>query len=264
MSESNGSKPPARPDPGSWVLRVAATADVHARPNRVDELRAGFERVNDEADLLLIAGDLTSVGTPDEAATLAEACALIEIPVIAVLGNHDWHSNRRDEVVATLDEAGVQVVDPGHRILSIRGVDVGVVGVKGFVGGFPGSHLPDFGEPLLRQVYAEAEREVEALDHGLRSVAQCPLRLVVMHYAPIEATLAGEPREIFAFLGCDRLAGPILEHEPDLVVHGHAHSGTFEGSAGNVPVFNASVEVTGRPYWVFEVTPATTSASAIH
>ena len=113
--------------------------------------------------------------------------------------------------------------------------------MKGFVGGFPGSHLPDFGEPSLRGIYAEAGEEALALDRGLREIAHCPVRVALLHYAPTTETLVGEPEPIWTYLGTDRLAAPILEHEPDLVLHGHAHHGTFEGRIGNVPVYNVSV-----------------------
>jgi Icc-related predicted phosphoesterase len=144
------------------------------------------------------------------------------------------------------------------------GLEVGIVGVKGFVGGFPGSHLPDFGEPSLRSIYRETSREVAALDQGLREIALCPTRIVLLHYAPIEATIQGEPPGIWAFLGTDRLAAPIAEHEPDLVLHGHAHSGTFEGSIGEVPVYNVSVPVIGRDFWLFELDVSTRARTPIH
>jgi Icc-related predicted phosphoesterase len=145
-----------------------------------------------------------------------------------------------------------------------QGVEVGIVGVKGHVGGFPGSYLPDFGEPEMRAVYRRASEEVEALEQGLKAVETCPLRIVLMHYAPTSDTLVGEPEPIWAFLGTDRLAGPIVHHQPDLVVHGHAHAGTFEGRLGEVPVFNVSVPVMKRDFWVFELTCAERRASAIH
>lgn len=245
-------------------IRIAAAGDIHARESRRDALAQAFGDLGPEVDLVLLAGDLTSLGTPEEAAIVADACRAVHAPVLAVLGNHDWHANRTGEVVAALAEGGVHAIDGRAEILEIAGTEVGIAGVKGFVGGFPGSHLPDFGEPLLRAVYAEASTEVEALDAGLRTIAHCPLRVALMHYAPIEDTLAGESPSIFAFLGCDRLAAPLVEHQPDLVLHGHAHAGTFRGSVGDVPVFNVSVEVTGRPFWVFELTPATTGASPIH
>jgi Icc-related predicted phosphoesterase len=181
-----------------------------------------------------------------------------------VLGNHDWHANRCDELVAVLREAGIRVLDRDHEVVRVRGVEVGVVGVKGFVGGFPGSHLTDFGEPLLRQLYAETTAEMEALERGLRAIAMCPFRIVLLHYAPTEQTLEGEPSGIWTWLGSDRLAPPIVEHEPDLVLHGHAHAGTFRGSVGNVPVHNVSVPVMGESFWVYELKYAGRPAAPIH
>jgi Icc-related predicted phosphoesterase len=132
-------------------------------------------------------------------------------------------------------------------------LQLGVVGTKGFVGGFPGSALPDFGEPLLRQVYAETTVESEAIARGLQEVVHCDLRIVLLHYAPIQTTVEGEPEGIHVMLGSDRLATPIAEFGADLVLHGHAHAGTFEGSIGKIPVYNVAVHVTGRDFWVFEL-----------
>src|SRR5919202_5703746 len=187
-----------------------------------------------------------------------------DVHVLTVLGNHDWHANRRDEVVAVLEESGVVVLDRSHTVVEVCGADVGVVGAKGFVGGFTGSHIPDFGEPLLRQVYAQGMEEVEALDAGLRAVAMCPFRIVLLHYAPTTETLEGERREIWAFLGTDRLAVPIAEHNPDLVLHGHAHAGTFAGRIGEGPVYNVSVPVMGEDFWVFEMTGERRTPSEVH
>jgi Icc-related predicted phosphoesterase len=186
------------------------------------------------------------------------------MPVIAVLGNHDWHCDQSDELVKTLRAAGIRVLDRDFTVCEAAGTEVGIVGVKGFVGGFAGSHLPDFGEPLLRSVYHETSLEVEALDLGLREIALCPVRIAMLHYAPIEGTVAGEAAEIRAFLGTDRLAAPIAEHEPDLVVHGHAHAGTFQGTIGTVPVYNVSVPVIERDFWIFELDVATQTRSTIH
>jgi Icc-related predicted phosphoesterase len=156
------------------------------------------------------------------------------------------------------------VLDRSTHVLEVCGSQVGVAGGKGFVGGFTGNHIPDFGEPLLREVYAESVREAEALDAGLREIALCPFRVALLHYAPTTQTLEGERRDIWAFLGTDRLAAPILEHAPDLVLHGHAHAGTFQGRVGEVPVFNVSVPVMRRDFWTFELTCARERASAIH
>jgi Icc-related predicted phosphoesterase len=212
-----------------------------------------FAELEGKADLVLLAGDLTTYGEPEQAHVLAEATRGLSIPVVAVLGNHDWHAGRSEQVAETLRESGIQVLERAWTVVGVNGVDVGVVGTKGFVGGFPDSALPDFGEPLLRKVYAETSAEVDALDRGLQAVAGCPLRIVLLHYAPTATTLEGEPRGIFAFLGSDRLARPIADHTPDLVLHGHGHAGRFEGFIGAVPVHNVSVPVIGRDFWIFEL-----------
>ena len=245
-------------------VRIAAAGDVHCRPSMRDEVARAFARAANEADAILLAGDLTTHGEPEQAAVLADACAELDVPVLAVLGNHDWHSDRRDEVVSALEAAGIVVLDPGVTVFEVRGCDVGVVGAKGFVGGFPGSHIPDFGEPLMRQVYAAAGDEADALDRGLREIATCAVRVVLLHYSPCTETIAGERPEIWAFLGTDRLAGPIAEHEPHLVLHGHAHAGTFRGALGEVPVYNVSVPVMGRDFAHFELTGAGAATAAVH
>jgi Icc-related predicted phosphoesterase len=245
-------------------LRIAAAGDLHYSEQRREEAIAAVSALEGTADLLLLAGDLTTHGEPAQAAVLAEACAPLEIPVFAVLGNHDWHANRRDELVAALTEGGIRVLDRDWATCEAGGLEVGIVGAKGFVGGFPGSHLPDFGEPSLRAIYRETGREVEALDQGLREIAVCPTRIVLLHYAPTEATIVGEAPGIWGYLGTDRLAAPIAEHEPDLVLHGHAHAGTFEGAIGNVPVYNVSVPVMGRDFWLFELDVSARARTPIH
>ena len=246
------------------TVRVAAAGDVHCRVDRREAALESFAAMRGQADLLLLAGDLTTTGEPEEGAVLADACRGIGMPVFAVLGTHAGHANRRDELVAAIESHGdVVVLDRDWRVCECAaGVEVGVVGAKGFVGGFPGSHLPDFGEPLLREVYAETSRDVAALERGLRAIELCPVRSVLLHYAPTDATLAGEAPGIQAFLGTDRLAAPIAEHEPTLVLHGHAHAGTFAAQIGTVPVRNVSVHVLGRDFHVFELPDH--AAAAIH
>lgn len=245
-------------------LRIAAAGDLHCSEHRRDEIRQSIGALKGTADIVLLCGDLTTHGEPGQAAVLADACAVLDVPVFAVLGNHDWHANRRDELVQTLGSGGIRVLDRDWAVCETGGLEVGVVGVKGFVGGFPGSHLPDFGEPLLREVYRETSREVAALDQGLREIALCPARITMLHYAPTEATIAGEAPGIYAFLGTDRLAAPIAEHEPDLVLHGHAHAGTFQGAIGDVPVYNVSVPVIGRDFWLFELDLPARAHTPIH
>jgi uncharacterized protein len=246
-------------------IRIAAAGDVHfGRDGDRERAHASFAALAGRVDLILLAGDLTTHGEPEQAAILAGAVRELAIPVVAVLGNHDHHSGRADEVAGVLEEAGIVMLDRSHHMLEVCGAELGIVGTKGFVGGFAGYHLPDFGEPLLRRVYAETVAEVEALDQGLRAVALCPFRIVLLHYSPSGQTLEGERREIWTFLGTDRLAAPILEHNPDLVLHGHAHAGTFEGRVGEVPVYNVSVPVMGEDFWVFEMTGSRRAPSEVH
>jgi Icc-related predicted phosphoesterase len=219
------------------------------------QIQAAFAALDGKTDLILLAGDLTAEGSPDEAEILVEAAARASAPICAVLGNHDWHAgaDATAEIVDRLTAGGITVLERGPVRLDLGGTLVGVVGAKGFVGGFAPHHLPDFGEPSLRAIYAETGAEVEALDAGLREIAPCAIRLAVLHYAPVAATLAGEPPEIFVFLGSDRLAAPILEHGPDLVVHGHAHAGSASGTIGDVPVHNVAQPVIGKDFELFEL-----------
>jgi Icc-related predicted phosphoesterase len=249
MASENGTGRPA----AGRRLRIAATGDIHCRESNREAVVASFAELGDDVDLVLIAGDLTSHGTLEEAEILCEAAAATEAPVYAVLGNHDWHANEAEAMLERLGEGGVEMLDRRAAVCQAGGVEVGIVGLKGFIGGFAPRHLPDFGEPSLRGVYAEATEEVRALDEGLREVATCPVRLVLLHYAPCEETLEGEPREIWVFLGSDRFAAPILEHGPDLVLHGHAHAGSPDGMIGETPVHNVSQPVLGRPFRIFEL-----------
>lgn len=237
----------------SRPVRIAAAADLHASAPLRPRLEAAFARVEERADLVLLAGDLTTHGLPEQAAVLADACRPLRVPVLAVLGNHDHHAGREREIVEVLADAGVRTLDREALVCDLDGSDVGVVGCKGFVGGFPGAEIPDFGEALLRQVYRETTREVDALEAGLEEVAGCHRRVVLLHYAPVPETLVGEPEGIWAFLGSGRLAGPIGAHRPDLVLHGHAHHGSFAGAVGDVPVRNVAVHVTGEDFAFFEL-----------
>lgn len=247
------------------AVRIAATGDIHlGRPADAERWRRAFDGLRDRVDLVLLAGDLTTHGEPEQGALVAEAVAGLDVPTLAVLGNHDWHVNHRNGLVAQLEQGGIDVIERGHRVVEVCGIEVGVAGTKGFGGGFDGAHIPDFGEPLMREVYAESMREAAALDDALRAIALCPFRIALLHYAPITATLAGERTDIWPFLGTDRLAAPLREHHPDLVLHGHAHAGTFAGALGEIPVYNVSVPVLGEDFWVFEMTGARRMPSEVH
>jgi Icc-related predicted phosphoesterase len=234
-------------------LRVAAAGDIHCAEPLRDRIRRAFASLEGRADVALLAGDLTTHGEPEQAAVLADACRDLSLPVYAVLGNHDYHAGRADEVAAVLESAGIRVLDREAVVCEVGGTDLGIVGTKGFVGGFPGAEIPDFGEPLLRSIYHETTLEVEALEAGLEEIAGCHRRVVLLHYAPVADTLVGEPEPIWAFLGSSRLATPIGAHRPDLVLHGHAHRGSFAGAVGDVPVRNVAVHVTGEEFAFFQL-----------
>jgi uncharacterized protein len=236
-------------------VRIAAAGDIHCAEEERNRLQAAFAEADRSADIILLAGDLTTYGEPEQAAVLAEIARTVETPIFAVLGNHDWHADRRDEVVEVLQEGNVRVLERDAAAVDVRGATVGIVGTKGFIGGFPDAHLPDFGEPILRRVYAETSAEVEAIDRGLRAVAGADLKIVLLHYSPTTTTLEGERQTIWAFLGSDRMARPIGTHRPDAVFHGHGHGGTFSGSVDGVPVFNVGVAVPVRDFWLFEFDP---------
>jgi Icc-related predicted phosphoesterase len=234
------------------TIRVAAAGDIHAGSAERDRVTEAFKRVEEQADLILLAGDLTQHGQVDEVCVVADACRDLQVPAIAVLGNHDWQSDRPGDLTRALAEAGVVVLDRSHTIVPVNGVSVGVAGAKGFVGGF-GNEWANFGEPLFREAYAETTKDVDGLERGLAAIEPCAVRIALLHYSPVEATLVGEPERLWLVLGADRLAGPIRQHRPDLVVHGHAHHGSFEGDVDGVPVYNVAVHVMGREFWVFEL-----------
>ncbi|HEY7705651.1 MAG TPA: metallophosphoesterase [Gaiellaceae bacterium] len=235
------------------TIRVAAAGDIHCSEEERSRLETAFMDAERESDLILLAGDLTTYGEPEQAAVLADVTRGIGVPVFAVLGNHDWHANRHEELVSALRGGGIRVLERAAEVVTVNGLELGIVGTKGFIGGFTGSLLPDFGEPLLRRVYAETSAEVSALDRGLRRVCDCPVRIVLLHYAPTATTIQGEPETIWTYLGSERLAEPIAEHKPDLVLHGHGHGGSFAGHIDSVPVFNVGVPVIGRDFWIFEL-----------
>ena len=235
------------------MVRIAAAADIHASDVSADRVERAFADLRGEADVVLLAGDLTTSGEPDQAEVIAAACRQLDVPIFAVLGNHDHHAERTEELGEVLAAAGVRLLDREYATCEVDELEVGVVGAKGFVGGFPGSALPDFGEPLLRRVYAETTAEADAIARGLQATVHCDIRIVLLHYAPIADTLEGEPPGIHTYLGSERLATPIAENGADLVLHGHAHAGSFQGCIGEIPVYNVAVHVTGRNFWIVEL-----------
>ncbi len=222
-------------------MRIAAVGDVHCgKPSMAGLLQPLFAEAAREADVLLLCGDLTQKGHPDEGRLLLrELKAAGHLPVVAVLGNHDFESNEVDALTHVLEEGGVHVLD-GETWES---GDFGFAGVKGFGGGFGEWSLAAWGEPVLKAFVEEANRESLKLERALSSL-QTRRRIALMHYAPVAATVAGEPTEIHPFLGSSRLEEPLDRYHANLAFHGHAHKGTLEGrTRGGVPVYNVALPV---------------------
>ncbi|MGW7078096.1 metallophosphoesterase family protein [Streptomyces sp. NPDC054866] len=248
------------------MIRVAAVGDIHMGLDSHGVLRPAFETLPDCADLLLLAGDLTRHGTPEEARVVAQEVAGLPVPVIAVLGNHDHHDERPEEVTAILREAGVHVLEGQGTVVEVDGTRVGVAGTKGFGGGFIGRSGSEFGEPLMKEFIRYTRRRAEGLRASLLDLAEqdCEVRVALTHFAPVPDTLAGEPLEIYPFLGSYLLAEAIDEAGADLAVHGHAHAGTEHGmTSGGVPVRNVAQPVIRKAFNVYHLPgPAMAKARA--
>ncbi|HSW25366.1 MAG TPA: metallophosphoesterase, partial [Burkholderiaceae bacterium] len=208
----------------------------HCNEASAGTLRGFFAQANEAADALLLCGDLTDYGTLKEAKVLADELSIVSVPVIAVLGNHDYECNAADEVRRTLQGAGVQVLD--GEAVEVHGI--GIAGAKGFAGGFGRASLGSWGEVAIKQFVNEAVQEAFKLESALAKL-RTPHRIALLHYAPIVGTVQGEPPEIYAFLGSSRLEDPLLRYPVDMVVHGHAHRGALEGrTMGGTPVYNVA------------------------
>jgi Icc-related predicted phosphoesterase len=233
------------------VIRVAAVGDVHAGVDSAGTLRPRWDRLPDEADCLLLAGDLTKGGEVDEAAVLAGELDGLGLPVIAVLGNHDHHAGDPDAVRDVLTDAGITVLEGDASLIEVDGGTLGVVGAKGSGGWFEGAMATEFGEQEMKAFVRHTRERADAIGAALRDL-EADLRIVLLHYAPVRDTLRGEPAEIFPFLGSYLLAEPCDRAGIDLIVHGHAHRGHHEGvTNGGVPVRNVAMPVIERAYVVF-------------
>jgi Icc-related predicted phosphoesterase len=235
------------------VIRVAAIGDTHVEVADSDRWRAAFAGVSEQAVLLLLAGDLTQDGQPEEARALVAALAPVTIPVVAVLGNHDYQSEREKGVAAVLDAAGVAILEGSVSSHTFRGVRVGVAGVKGFGGGFAGACGSEFGEPEMKAFVAHTRRSAERLYAALRRL-ETDVRIALLHYAPVADTLRGERLEIHPFLGSYLLASAIDAAGADVVIHGHAHGGTENGvTPAGIRVRNVAQPVIGRAYRLYDL-----------
>ena len=246
------------------MVRVAAVGDLHCTKTSEGQLQPLFAKMGESADVLVFCGDLTDYGTAEEARILAKELTATKLPKLAVLGNHDYESNAADEVAGILaDSAGVVVLDG----TAVEVLGVGFAGAKGFPGGFGPRALQAWGEALVKSFVAAAVEETLKLESALARL-RAPGRVALLHYAPIGATVEGEPPEIYPFLGSSRLEEPINRHRPDVVFHGHAHRGRLEGAtSGGVPVYNVALPLLRRssperpPFRVVEV-PAADEVSA--
>jgi Icc-related predicted phosphoesterase len=220
------------------TLRIAAVADIHVKKTGHGSMRSLFAAASEQADVLLLCGDLTDYGLVEEAKILAkEITTSLRIPVIGILGNHDFESGKQDDVVRIMIDAGVTMLDGDSH--EIEGV--GFAGVKGFGGGFGRRQLGAWGEDIIKKFVHETIEEALKLEQALARL-RTPQKIAVIHYSPIHATVVGEPEEIYPFLGSSRLEEPIDRYRCNAVFHGHAHRGFLEGrTKGNVPVYNVAM-----------------------
>lgn len=237
-------------------MRIAAVGDVHLGVECVGTIRPHYADVAENADVLLLAGDLTHVGSAEEATVVAGELGGLGVPTFAVLGNHDHHAEQSETVISILEGAGIRVLEGAGAIVEANGERLGVAGAKGFGGGFAGACASEFGEPLMKAFIRHTKEVAAGLRRALDGLA-ADWTVALLHYAPTDSTLQGEPVGIHAFLG-SYLLGEAVDGElgsgrpADLVLHGHAHRGVERGvTAGGVRVRNVAQPVIRRPYRVY-------------
>jgi len=247
-------------------VRVAAVADLHCTKTSQGAFQPLFAQIADRADILLLCGDLTDHGAPEEAQILLkELSSAVKVPIIAVLGNHDWHAGKQDELDKLLSDAGIQVLD-GE---SCEVLGVGFAGAKGFCGGFGKHTLEAWGEEAVKRFVYEAVEESLKLEKALARMAT-PQKIAILHYAPVQSTVEGEPPAIFPFLGSSRLEEPLDRYQVTAVFHGHSHHGKAEGKTkSGIPVYNVSLPVLRQagaeqpPFRVLELNVAQAPAAEL-
>jgi Icc-related predicted phosphoesterase len=233
------------------MIRIAAVGDVHLGEDLRGRLRPRLATLAEDADVLLVAGDLTQHGTLPEGEIVAEEFAGLPVPVVMVLGNHDYQGDQPDEITKALTGAGITVLEGSGVVLGLPGGRLGVAGTKGFGGGFPGRCGSDFGEPEMKAFVRHSKRLAAGLGEALAGL-DADAKVALTHYSPVADTLAGEPLEIYPFLGSYFLAEAADAGGADLAVHGHAHAGTEKGvTPGGVSVRNVAMPVLRRPYAVY-------------
>jgi len=232
---------------------LAAVADIHVNEATAREWAALFKDMSEDADIIILAGDLTNRGLPKEAEVMAESLTASRLPVVAVLGNHDFESGHQEEISRILRSAGISLLDEEPCEIE----NVGFAGLKGFCGGFDKHALAPFGEDIIKGFVHETVDDALRLEASLARL-RAPHKIAVLHYAPVRATVEGEPLEIFPFLGSSRLIDPINHAEVSAVLHGHAHHGTHHATtATGVPVYNVALPLMRethpeKPYLLLE------------
>jgi Icc-related predicted phosphoesterase len=235
-------------------MRVAAVADLHYSPQTYDKIREQMTHVRDDADVFVIAGDLTNYGRREEMDSLLTMLSRLRIPIVAVLGNHDYESGQQEELAKMMTSEGIKVLDGS----GYERDGVGFAGTKGFLGGFGRGVLTAFGEPEVKNFVQFSIDEALKLERAM-SQLRTERRVVVLHYAPIPDTVKGEPLEIYPYLGNSRLAEVVDRHGANLVLHGHAHHGSPDGkTTAGIPVHNVALSIlqahgVPTPYRLFEV-----------
>lgn len=233
------------------MIRIAAVGDIHYDRRSAGRMAKYMAGLSGSADLLLLAGDLTQVGAPEEILALADDLAESPIPVVAVFGNHDYHTNQQDRLAEILVRAGVTVLENSAVSMQIGAQTVGIMGLKGFGGGFMGACGADFGEPEMKAFIRFTKAQAEALRTGLQSL-DTDYKIALLHYAPCEDTLLGEKKEIYPFLGSYLLAEAIDQGKADIAFHGHAHHGVERGvTPGGIPVRNVALPVIRHAFNIY-------------
>jgi uncharacterized protein len=235
-------------------VKVVSIGDLHCRLDTTNLVEQLIGELDNQYDALLLAGDLTDNGLTEEAELLVRQLQQVSVPIVAILGNHDHHNGQEEQIATILRGAGIILLD--GTVCEIG--PLGIAGSKGFCGGFGETMVQPFGEAALKTFIRTSIDEAVALENALTNLQECQYKLVLLHYAPILATLVGEAPELFAFLGTGRLASAIDRRGADVVVHGHAHHGSpFGRTPENIPVHNVSRQVqmehTGKPYCIIDL-----------
>lgn len=251
------------------ITTIAAVADIHVKAGDKGKWTDYFRQISSQADVLLICGDLTDTGDEDEAQILADELKSCTIPVVCVMGNHDYEKGRHKLIRQTIQNDHVHVLDGEAVVIG----NVGFAGIKGFGGGFDNHMLSMFGEDAMKAFVQEAVNESLHLERALSRIdAEHPgiPKIALLHYAPIKDTVIGEPEAIFPFLGCSRLAEPLSKQDVQAVFHGHAHAGTLEGNInGSIKVYNVAMPVLRKsgyehPFFLFEINRQSASEEKSH